>query len=262
MTHTNLLFAGALLLGVCGAVETAAVGSNSSTVEWNGKRILCTAKGDGARARVEPTPQECRVHLEFGEGITHSVVIKPDELLITSRALGIEKPQKREFSGGVRISLDATRDSLTVEILEQHSSSHSSESTSSRSRDGSGSSTIRSSSTSTSRSSEVKFFKILRWNQKRVEISLDAGKSVKCDVVQDGQQCTINFDIDAGKNKRTLILGPKRLTIHGKPQELGDYAALLITATRRGLKVQTDKGIVGHWQGDMDRRVLTDGLPK
>jgi hypothetical protein len=259
MSHTNVLIAGAILVGTWGAVETVASARDSATVEWDGKQIRCTAKeGD---VKVDTTPEDCRVQLDFGEGITHSVAIKSDELLISSDVLRIKKPQKREFSGAVKISIAATSDSLTVEILEQHSSSHSSESTSSSSN-GSSTSTKRSSSTSTSRSSEVKFFKIVRWNEKRIELSLEGGDSVQCAVGQDGQQCNIKFDIDKGKNKRTLSLGPERLTIDGTPWEIGgEYVALFITATRRTLNVETDKGVVGSWKGDMERRVLTDGAP-
>jgi hypothetical protein len=257
MSHTNVLLAGTMLFGVWGAVELVASASESTTVQWNGKRIICTARGGDAR--VKATPRECHVQLEFGDGIKHSVVIKPDELLLSSDALGITKPQKREFSGGVKISIDATRDSLTVEILEQHSSSSSSESTSSSSTNGSSSSTKRS-STSASRSSEVKFFKVVRWNEKRIELSLEGGNSVECAVDQAGQQCNIKFNIDAGKNKRTLSVGPERLTIDGKPRAIpGDYATLFISATRRALKVETDKGVVGEWKGDMQRRLLPNG---
>ncbi|MEX2138473.1 MAG: hypothetical protein WD894_04385 [Pirellulales bacterium] len=261
MSHTNVVIAGAILLGTLGAVETMAIATDSTSVNWTGKQIRCTAKGEGARARVKTTPEACRVQLEFAEGITHFVVIRSDELLVSSDALGITKPQRREFSGGVKISIEATRDSLAVEILEQHSSSHSSESTSSSSNDSS-TSTKRSSSTSTSRSSEVKFFKIVRWNEKSIELSLEGGNSVQCAVDRDGQECNIKFDIDKGKNKRTLSLGPERLTIDGTPREIGgEYVALFITATRRTLKVETDKGVVGSWKGGMERRVLTDGAP-
>jgi len=239
---------GAILISALSAVGEAAGVNVPTTAEWNGIRLQCTATG--GRTKVQTTSEQCRLEMEFRGGITHTVVIKSDELLLTSDALGIKDPQRREVEGCVNVSIVATPDSLAIKCLEQHFASSSSDASSSR-NDGSGSSTSRSSSTSISRSTEVKFIEIATWKGKTIELSLEGGNSVEAAIDRDDARCNISFDIDSGKNKRHITLGPTVLTVDGKPHEVGDgYAALFIRATGRGLEVTTDGDVVGTWKID------------
>jgi hypothetical protein len=237
-----------IAIGTLGALGAATKESDWTTAKWNGKRIRYSA--EGGQASVDTTPEEFRLRLDFPGDVTHNLVIKSDELLLSSDALGIEKPQRREFSGGVEVTVAATPDSLAVKILEEHSSSHSSES-SSTSSDGSSTSTQRSSSSSTSHSSEVKCFEIVRWNDKTIELSLEGGNTVVTSVDQNDDHCTIKFNIDKGKSKQTLKLEPGVLTVNDKPQDISDgFTRLLISATRRTMKIKADDEIVGKWKND------------
>jgi len=52
--------------------------------------------------------------------------------------------------------------------------------------------------------------------------------------------CTISFDIDKGKNKRTIRLGSQTLMIDGKQHNTGDVTHLVIRAMQNTLEIQAD----------------------
>ena len=245
----------ALLFSALSVTSAIADNSFSKTTEWSGIRIQCNTTG--GKIRCNTSSEECHIRMDFENGITHSLFLKSDVLLLSSGALGIDRKQF-EVEGCTRILVAATRDTLMLKY-DKRSSSSSSSLSSSSTRSGPTSISASSSSVSTSISSDVKSFDIATWNGKKIELSLKGGNSVESTIERNGEQCNIEFSIDKGKNKRTISVRLGSLTIDGKQRHTGDeYSELVIDATRDSLDVKTDRTVIGRWKGDMGKKVLRD----
>jgi hypothetical protein len=89
-----------------------------------------------------------------------------------------------------------------------------------------------------------------------VELSLAAGDAVECAVEPKGQQCGVKFDIDQGRNRHSLNIGPGELTIDDKRLRIDEnYKVLSIDGTPRTLEIKADARSIAKWSSDMQDRV-------
>jgi hypothetical protein len=257
ISYTDVLIAGGILLGAFGAFGPPESKGASTKAEWNGIPIRCSA--EEGTVRIDKAPGQCLVQMDFPDDAAHTVVIKSDELRLSSDALGIDGQRIWEVGPCIEITIAGARDRLAVTAVEQHSASGSSEASSGSSNNGA-STSARSSSTSTSTSTEVKSLEIATWNGKRIELSLEGGSSVESTINREGEHCRIELNVDAGKNKRAIRWEPpETVTVDGKPLDTdGDYSRIVIEATRRSLTITADGVVIGRWEGDNGRRELRD----
>ena len=245
-----------LLLGAQPANNRTEGPDSSKTIDWNGIRIESRATG-GTIQFKDSAAGQFQILMDFGE-TTHSVLIEPEAILVASDALGTDGNARLEVEGCRGISVAATPDTLLLKVAEWHSSTSSSNSSRSASTD-SGSTSGSSSSLSTSVSTTVKALGFAVWNGRKVQLTLEGGESIESGIQRDGNRCTVEFDIDQGKNRRSIRLEPGSIEIDGKQRLAGDdYSKLSIAARRNSLEVKTDKRVIGAWKGDMGRRVLPD----
>jgi hypothetical protein len=226
------------------AFETADT-ARLTTAVWNGIRVRCSTQ-EGI-ARIDPLPDRCLVQMDLGNDAGHTVVIKSDELLLSSGVLGLND---RRWEVGLcrEIKIAGARDRLAVTVVEQHSASSSSGSSHSRSANGVSNSTS-SSSTSTSVSTDVKSLEIVTWNDKRIELSLEGGNSVESSIDGTGKVCRLEFEIDEGKNKRTILLEPRAVQVDRTPLDIDvEYSEIGIEATRKSLSVMVDGDVIASWK--------------
>jgi hypothetical protein len=90
---------------------------------------------------------------------------------------------------------------------------------------------------------------IVTWNDKRIELSLEGGNSVESSIDGTGKVCRLEFEIDEGKNKRTILLEPRAVQVDRTPLDIDvEYSEIGIEATRKSLSVMVDGDVIASWK--------------
>lgn len=190
------------------------------------------------RARQEPSigfkknRDECRITLDT-DGVSRRLLLKDDAIVVNGT--------HRDTGSYSAVSLSAEKAFVIVTVSKtwthesSHSSSHSTVSDSVHSSSGS-------SSANRSSGRSVLALGFTDFNGE-IEFRLEGGDSIESRITTGSQQCVIEFDIDDGKNKRSIVVQPGSIEVDGERRKIGDYSKLLMTArkSRSSLRIKVDE---------------------
>jgi hypothetical protein len=173
-----------------------------------------------------------------GEDPTISFVEDQENYLIKFNIDG----EEYETSTYHALRLTASRDTVFIDADVRTSSSSSSSSSSSVTSNGR-SYASKSSSSYTSTDEHKKSFGFIEWNDKKIVVQLQGGNTITRNIEVGPAQCLIEFDIDRGKHKRTILLEKDSIEVDGQQKGVGAYSILSILADKKphSLKIEADE---------------------
>ena len=231
----SLALASVLAL-LSGAADLWADKRASGTEQWQGKQIHYELSGQtSSDVQFRKGERDCRI----------TTIIDGRERTLTLKGEDIDVDGEHFDVGSyARISLNAERDFLIVSLVTTRSWGGSA-SGSASSQAAAGTSTTTSEKTSRSESSgkstDYQALGFTDLNDVPIRFRLKGGRSVDCSIATRPDERVITFDIDEGKNERTIVIKPGQVIVDGVGKTAGPVAQLLVTAMNGSLRITADR---------------------
>ena len=225
------------------AADLRAESRASGAEDWQGKEIKYELSGEAdSDIHFSKSTRECRITMTV-DGLKRTVTLKDEDIDVDGEHLDI--------GSYASVSLNAERDFLIVNVVTTRSWSASTSGSASNHAT-SGASTTTSSKTSSSessgRSTDYHSFGFTDMNDMKIRFRLKGGRSVDSSIATGPDERVIKFDVDEGKNERTIVVKPGLVDIDGVRKRVDSDAQLLVTATKSSLSVTADG--TGIWSTD------------
>lgn len=234
-TAGSLALASVLAL-LSGAADLRAEKRASGAEHWQGKEIHYELSGETrSDVRFRKGERDCRI-IMIVDGRERTLTLKGEDIDVDGEHLDV--------GSYARVSLNAGRDFLIVSLVTTRSWGESASGSASR-QAASGTSTTTSEKTSRSESSgkstDYHALGFTELNDMQIRFRLKGGRSVDCSIATRPDERVITFDIDEGKNERTIVIKPGLVTVDGVSRTAGPVAQLLVTATNGSLRITADR---------------------
>lgn len=234
-TAGSLALASVLAL-LSGAADLWAERRASGTEHWQGKQIDYELSGKtSSDIRFRKGGRDCRI-TTIVDGRERTLTLKGEDVDVDGEHLDV--------GSYARISLNAERDFLIVRLVTTRSWGAST-SGSASSQAASGTTTTTSEKASRSESSgkatDYHALGFTELNKMQIRFRLKGGRSVDCSIATRPDERVISFDIDAGKNERSIVIKPGLVTVDGVGKTADSVAQLLVTATNGSLRITADR---------------------
>ena len=204
----------------------------SGTELWQGKDITYELSGE-TRSDVQfrKGDRDCRITMTI-DGRERTVTLRDEDIDVDGEHF--------DLGSYARVSLNAERDFLIVNLVTARFWGASA-SGSASSQAASGASTATSEKTGRSGSSGTSTdYHALGFTELSgvpIRFRLTGGRSVKCSIAPRPDERVIRFDIDEGKNERTIVIRPGLVIVDGVARTAGPAAPLLVTASKDSLRI-------------------------
>ncbi len=217
---------------LAGTADVAAQQRASGTEVWQGKTVTYELSGDARPdIQIRKGDQDCRVTITI-DGRARTVTLKDDDVAVDG--------ERFEVGSYTRVSLNAGRDFLIVNIVARRSWGASA-SGSSTSQTASGTiATTRGTTSGSEASGTSTEYHALGFTDLRgvpIRFRLQGGRSVTCSIVPGADERAIRFNIDEGRNERTLVVKPGRVVVDGAEKPTGPGAPITVTASKNALRI-------------------------
>ncbi len=217
---------------LAGTADVAARQHASGTEVWQGKTVTYELSG-GTRPdiQIRKGDQDCRVRITI-DGRARTVTLKDDDVAVDG--------ERFDVGSYARVSLNAGRDFLIVSLVVTRSWGASA-SGSSTSQTASGTLAKTRGKTSGSESSGTSAEHVaLGFTDLRgvpIRVRLQGGRSVTCSLVPGADERVIRFNIDEGKNARTVVMKPGLVIVDGVAKSTGAGPPITVTASKNALRI-------------------------
>lgn len=227
---------GSLLVAMAGSGSLGAGGPASGTERWQGREIAYDLAGPSdSDIQFSRSPRECHVTSTV-DGVTRVITLRDEDILVASERLDTGHYDD--------VSLTVARDFLILGLVTTRSWSDSA-SGSARTEASAGSShttaTRASESRSSGQSTHHHAFGFTELKGAKIRVRLEGGRSADCSITTGPDQRVIRFDVDEGENQGSLVIKDGLLSLDGVQRNVGHVAEILVTATKRSLRITADE---------------------
>jgi hypothetical protein len=219
-----------------GAADLRAEKRASGTEHWQGKEISYDLSGQASSdVRFRKSERDCRI-TTIVDGRERTLTLKGEDIDVDGEHFDV--------GSYARVSLSAARDFLIVRLVTTRSwGASTSGSASSQAASGTSTTTREKTigSESSGKSTDYHALGFTELNDVQIRFRLKGGRSVDCSIATRPDERVITFDIDGGKNERTIAIKPGLVTVDGVSRTAGPVAQILVTATNGSLRITADR---------------------